>query len=146
MPERGIEIGWAADASAVAHVICDGALDDDLVISGDDGHHLERVRRLRAGEIITASDGDGRWREYCIDTTSRGSLSLRAQSDVRMEPSLDPTLAIAFALTKGGKPDTVAARLTELGVDRLLPVIAARSVVRWKRSDSEPEERLRRVV
>ena len=146
MPERGIETGWAADARAVAHVIHDGSLDDDLIVSGDDGHHLERVRRLRVGEIVTAGDGNGRWREYCVDSTNRGSLSLRAQSGVRIEPHLEPPLAVAFALTKGGKPDAVAARLTELGVDRLLPVIAARSVVRWKRSEREPDDRLRRVV
>ena len=146
MPDPRVETAWAADADAVAHVLHAGALDDELVIDGEDGHHLERVRRLRVGEVVTAGDGDGHWRGYRIRATARGTLTLEARSAVRVEPRLEPTLAIAFALTKGGKPDAVAARLTELGVDRLLPIVAARSVVRWKPSDHEPVDRLARVV
>lgn len=146
MSERASESRWPADAPAVAHVIHDGSLDDDLVVSAEDGHHLQRVRRVRVGEVVTAADGVGKWREYSVDSSSRGTLSLRAKSSVRIEPRLQPQLAIAFSLTKGGKPDAVAARLTELGVDRLMPVIAARSVVRWKSTDRKPDERLHRVV
>ena len=124
---------WAADASAVAHVLV-AALDDDLVVSGDDGHHLTRARRLRAGESVTAGDGLGGWRTYVVEEARRGSLALRADGAPRCEPELTPRLGVAFALTKGDKPETVVARLTELGVDLLQPVVAHRSVVRWDAS------------
>ena len=140
------DVGWAAQSAAVAHVLHAGPLDDDLVVSGADGHHLERVRRLRAGELVTVGDGTGQWREYDIESANRGTLTLCARSAPRVEPRLTPAVSVAFALTKGGKPDSVAAQLTELGVDRLLPVVAARSVVRWKRADRDPGERLARVV
>jgi 16S rRNA (uracil1498-N3)-methyltransferase len=146
VPEHDLETGWAAASSAAAHVLHAGSLDDELLISGADGHHLERVRRLRPGELVTASDGDGTWREYHVEDSSRGTLALRASGDLRVEPRLTPPLSVAFALTKGGKPDAVAARLTELGVDRLLPVVSARSVVRWKHADRDPRERLTRVT
>ena len=146
MPEPETKVAWAATSSAVAHVLHAGPLDDELSISGDDGHHLERVRRIRTGELVTAGDGEGKWREYTVTAAGRGTLTLHAQSDVRVEPQLTPRLTIAFALTKGGKPDTVAAHLTELGVDRLLPIISSRSVVRWKRDAREPNDRLNRVV
>ena len=146
MPERDVETGWAAASPAVAHVLHAGPLDEELVISGADGHHLERVRRLRAGEMVTAGDGEGSWREYQVEHARRGTLTLRASGEVHLEPHLTPALSVAFALTKGGKPDAVAARLTELGVDRLLPVVAARSVVRWRSEDRDPGERLARVT
>ena len=38
---------------------------------------------------------------------------------------------MAFALTKGEKPELVVQKLTELGVDRIVPFTAARSIVRW---------------
>jgi 16S rRNA (uracil1498-N3)-methyltransferase len=116
----------------VAHVFVDGPLADELVISGADGHHLARVRRLRTDEEVTAADGAGRWRAYRIAEVARTRLVLVAHDGERQEPTLTPPLAVAFALTKGTKPETVVAHLTELGVDRIVPVHARRSVVRWQ--------------
>lgn len=141
------EAAWAADADAVAHVIVDGVLADELVIDGTDGHHLQRVRRLRPDEIVTGADGAGTWRTYCVAEASRGALTLMATGDPQVEPTLSPPLGVAFALTKGDKPDVVAARLTELGVDRLVPVIARRSVARWDGERAElARQRLQRIV
>ena len=35
------------------------AAGDELVFDGDEAHYLRRVVRVRAGESVTASDGDG---------------------------------------------------------------------------------------
>jgi 16S rRNA (uracil1498-N3)-methyltransferase len=121
---------WAAAYPAVAHVFV-ATLSDGCTVAGDDGHHLARVRRLRIGEAVTAADGAGRWRPYEISAVSGRELDLRASGPVHEEPSPEPRIAVAFALTKGEKPERVVAQLTELGVDRILPVVARRSVVRW---------------
>ena len=123
-PARG-----PADANAVAHVFVD-ALDDRCEITGADGHHLQRVRRLTAGEIVTAADGSGAWRIYTVTGVGDRRLGLEAHGDV--EPAWDPAIAIslAVALTKGGLDDVVAA-VTALGVDRVTPVRTERVVVRW---------------
>lgn len=42
-----------------------------------------------------------------------------------------PAVGVGFALVKGQKPELVVQKLTELGVDRIQPLVAARSVVRW---------------
>ncbi len=139
--------GWAAAEPAAAHAIVDGPLADELTIDGADGHHLQRVRRLRVGERLTVADGAGRWRTYRIDALGAGSLALVATTDERTEPAGSPPLALAFALTKGAKPETVVAHLTELGVDRILPVTARRSVARWEGTRADGAlERLRRVA
>ena len=106
-------------------------LDDTVELARDDGHHLQRVRRVRAGESITAADGYGRWRAFVVDTASAGTVRLVATSAIVHEPSLAPRLAVAFALTKGTKPELAVQKLTELGVDRIVVVNAARSVARW---------------
>jgi 16S rRNA (uracil1498-N3)-methyltransferase len=56
-------------------------------------------------------------------------------------------LTVAFAPTKGDRPERVTRTLTELGVDRIVPIRSARSVVRWEgpRGD-RTVERLRRVA
>jgi 16S rRNA (uracil1498-N3)-methyltransferase len=47
------------------------------------------------------------------------------------EPKPEPALTVAFALVKGERPELVVQKLTELGVDRIVPFAAERSVVRW---------------
>jgi len=138
--------GWAAACPATAHVFLD-ELADDARLVGDEGHHLARVRRVRPGEIVTAADGVGNWRPYEVGEVAAGTLSLRARAGVRAEPVLTPRLEVAFALTKGAKPETVVQQLTELGVDRLRPVWAHRSVVRWDGDRADAAlDRFRRIA
>ena len=92
-----------------------------------DAHHLGRVLRLRAGDVLTAADGAGRWREC----TYRATAQLEISGEVFEEPVPEPPITIAFALTKADKPELVVQKLTELGVDRVVAFRAARSIVLW---------------
>jgi len=144
--EERTSTGFASGAGAAAHVFA-ASLDAVVVIDGPDGHHLERVRRLRVGERVTVADGAGRWRPYRIAGAGRGHLDLEADGGVRIEPRLEPALAVAFALSKGAKPELIVAGLTELGVDRIVPFRSARSVVQWDDDRAAAAtERLRRVA
>lgn len=125
----GDGLDWAASVPAAAHLFV-ADLDPVLEISGEDGHHLARVLRLRPGETVTVADGAGRWRTYAVAATSGADVRLEASGDLRVEPELSPRLSVAFALTKGDKPELTIQKLTELGVERIVPVLAQRSVVR----------------
>jgi 16S rRNA (uracil1498-N3)-methyltransferase len=58
-----------------------------------------------------------------------------------------PAITIAFAVVKGDRPELIARGLTEIGVDRIVPLGTARGVVRWERDHGRAAvERLRRVV
>src|SRR5689334_12688088 len=77
----------AAEAGAAAHLLIDDSdLGDHVAVDGADGHHLQRARRLGAGERVTVADGQGRWRRYQVTTAGQGVLSLTADGDVREEP------------------------------------------------------------
>jgi 16S rRNA (uracil1498-N3)-methyltransferase len=119
-----------AQLPATAHLFLD-RLDDRVTVDGDDGHHLQRARRVREGEVVTGADGYGRWRAYVVGAAAKGTVELVATSLVAHEPPLEPRLTMACALTKGQKPELVVQKLTELGVDRIVLVRAARSVVHW---------------
>ncbi len=124
-----MEAQWCAAEDAVAHVFVD-ALDDTCTIAGPEGHHLQRVRRVHPGEVVTAADGTGHWRRYAVRAADAGELQLDATGALRVEPELAPVVGLALALTKSGL-DHVAARCTELGMDHIEPVRTERSVVRW---------------
>lgn len=111
-------------ARSAAHVVVEDvevpALDDV------DSHHLARVLRLRAGETVTVTDGRGAWRR--CDWDGRGVVPVGAVQRVAPER---PEIGVAFALVKGDRLDWVVQKLTELGVDRLVPLRTDREVVRW---------------
>ena len=123
-------VAFPAQYPATAHVFAD-RLDDRIAIDGDDGHHLQRARRVRAGEAVTVADGYGRWRAYEVEAATKGHVDLVAATLLAHEPSLTPRLTVACALTKGQKPELAVQKLTELGTDRVLLVRASRSVVQW---------------
>jgi 16S rRNA (uracil1498-N3)-methyltransferase len=133
---------WAADSGAAAHTFAD-ALGDVIEVAGAEGHHLQRVRRLRARETVTVADGAGAWRLYRVDTSGAGSLRLAAEGPVTYESEVVPRVALALALTKAGALDSVVARCTELGVARITPVLTRRSVVRW--NDAQAARALERL-
>lgn len=141
---------WPADVPAAAHHFVPSVdeLADTVEVTGEDGHHLARVLRLRAGETVTVADGGGAWRAYEVaDVRPAGTVALRATGDLEQEPVSAPRLAVAFALTKGDKPELVIQKLTELGVDRIVPVVAERSVSRPDgRKAAVLGERWRRIV
>ena len=98
---------------------------DALELADDDHHHLARVLRLRPGDELTASDGAGRWR-LC-----RFGTPLEPTGAIESDDAPQPELTVAFALVKGERPEWVVQKLTEIGVDRIVPFAADRSVVQW---------------
>ncbi|HEX7276614.1 MAG TPA: RsmE family RNA methyltransferase [Acidimicrobiales bacterium] len=96
-------------------------------MSADDRHHLERVLRLRPGEVVTAADGAGRW----VRCRWVGAAGLEVDDEVVTEPAPSPLVTVAFSPVKGDRPEWAVQKLTELGVDRIVALVAARSVVRW---------------
>ncbi|HUR22345.1 MAG TPA: RsmE family RNA methyltransferase [Acidimicrobiales bacterium] len=125
-------------AAALAFVDA-GQLDaPEMAVQDADHHHLERVLRLRAGEAVVASDGAGRWR--CCRWAPAGRLE--ATGPVVTEPAPVPAVVVGFAVLKGDRTEWVVQKLTELGVDRLVPFVAERNVVRW---DTGSERALRQT-
>lgn len=110
--------------AAAAHVFVHDVTQPAL--HGDDAHHLVRVLRLRDGEQVTVADGRGAWR-LCV--FAAGALSPAGDVETCAAPA--SPVVIGVALTKGDKPELVVQKLTELGVDRIVPLAAARSVVQW---------------
>jgi 16S rRNA (uracil1498-N3)-methyltransferase len=95
------------------------------VLPPEDVHHLERVLRVRPGDPLVVGDGAGRWRP------ARFGPSLEPTGPVEATAPPAPALGVAFALVKGDRPELVVQKLTELGIDRIVPFRAARSIVRW---------------
>lgn len=137
-------------AAAAAQVFVDDPA--RAVLSDEDAHHLGRVLRLRPGEEVIAADGRGRWARVTWRGDAElapvaGASGIGADGAVQSEPAATPALTVAFAPVKGERPEWVVQKLTELGIDRIVPLVSERSVVRWSGARGKATvERLRRVA
>jgi 16S rRNA (uracil1498-N3)-methyltransferase len=91
--------------------------------------HLARVLRLGPGDTVVASDGAGR--DYTVRLEAvrpRATGVVVAVADAGGESPL--ALTLVQGLPRGDKLEAIVRATTELGVARIVPAIAARTVVR----------------
>ena len=110
----------------------DGAAPGAMVhVEGDEAHHAVAVRRMRVGERLVLTDGQGSVVVGEVEATGKRTLDVRVASyDVVPEPV--PALVVVQALAKGDRGERAVELLTEIGAARIVPWAAARSVAVWK--------------
>jgi len=113
-------------------------------ISTDDQHHLLKVLRVKATDQITVSNGVGAW----ITATITKDGDVCATSELFLVEPPKWSLCIAFAPVKGEKPELIVQKLTELGIDEIIPLApTVRSVIRWDSAKAAKQTgRLQRVA
>lgn len=103
----------------------------EVTVEGDEAHHAVVVRRLRVGEALLLTDGLGRLVTGEVSATSKRSFTVVATAvEDRDEPR--PRVTVVQALPKGERGELAVEVLTEVGVARVVPWAAARSVAVWK--------------
>lgn len=107
-----------------------------VVVEGDEAHHAVAVRRLRSGERVVLTDGLGRAVVGEVGETGKRRLEVVVTS-VTSEPEPSPAVTVVQALPKGDRGELAVEVLTEVGVARVVPWAAARSVAVWKGERAE---------
>ena len=102
-----------------------------VTVTGDEAHHAVAVRRLRVGERVVLTDGTGTTAAGAVATTGKRVFEVDVD-DVRREPRPQPAMVVVQALPKGDRGERAVEVLTEVGVDRIVPWAASRSVAVWK--------------
>lgn len=103
---------------------------DPVSLDGAEGRHAVSVARVRVGEPLRIADGRGTVVTGAVASTGRDVLTLVVE-DVTVDPAPRPALVLVQALAKGGRDEMAVQAATEIGVDRIVPWSAARSVSRW---------------
>ena len=101
-----------------------------VALTGDEGRHAAAVRRLRVGEIILISDGNGTAVRGPVATADKTGLSITVD-EVLHSPASPVKYVAVQALPKGDRAELAVEMLTELGIDEIVPWQSERSVVRW---------------
>jgi 16S rRNA (uracil1498-N3)-methyltransferase len=103
-------------------------------------HHALKVLRLGSGDPVVLFDGSGGELHARLDVRASLALAVDAQwREVSREPPLD--VVLVQALASSDKMDWVIQKAVELGATGIIPVRAARSVVRLagERADKKLE-------
>jgi 16S rRNA (uracil1498-N3)-methyltransferase len=103
---------------------------DLISLTGDEGTHAARVKRLSVGEPVLVSDGRGSLVECTVAGTRSDGLEL-AVTTRRSLPAPQPRIVVVQALPKGDRAELAVELLTELGADEIVPWAASRSIVQW---------------
>lgn len=104
---------------------------DPVTVEGDEAHHAVVVRRLRVGERLLLTDGVGRVATGEVTATAKRAFTV-AVTEVADHPEPRPSITVVQALPKGERGELAVEVLTEIGVARIVPWAAARSVAVWK--------------
>ena len=124
--------------------------DQRLALTQAQQHYLCRVLRLREGDRFIAMDGQGHgW----LAALSSNSAEAAILEPVSAQTELPVSVTLLIALPKTGMDDIVR-QATELGVDRIVPVISARTLLnpssqkrdRWQRIAQEAAEQSERQI
>lgn len=100
-------------------------------VTGDEARHAVVVRRLREGERVVLVDGEGTAVLGTVRTTSKSALEVDVE-EVSHEDRSTPFVTVVQAIPKGDRGDLAVEVLTEVGVDRIVPWSAERSVGVWR--------------
>jgi 16S rRNA (uracil1498-N3)-methyltransferase len=102
-----------------------------VTVEGAEAHHAVAVRRLAVGEAVLLTDGLGRVAECEVTATGKARMDVMVRS-VSSVPAPTPEVVVVQALPKGDRGELAVELLTEIGVARIVPWAAGRSVAVWR--------------
>jgi 16S rRNA (uracil1498-N3)-methyltransferase len=100
------------------------------LVSGNAANHIARVLRLGVGDALTLFDGRGGEYASRIEGLRKDAVEVAVGEHVAIERESPLALTLAQGVSRGERMDWVMQKATELGVQRIVPLITKRSVVR----------------
>ncbi len=122
--------------------------DNTIKISGQDATHIAKVLRTEVGETLTLCDGCGTDFFAQVTSVSKEEVSLKIYETLPCLAEPEISVTLFQGIPKQGKMDYIIEKCTELGISRIVPVSAKRSVVKIddKKSEIKKLERWRKIA
>lgn len=115
---------------------------NQLDLDGTAANHVTRVLRLRAGDPLILFDDAGGEYAATIATVLRDTVRVTVGAYLPTDRESPLHVTLAQGISRGERMDIVVQKATELGVKRIVPVLAERTVVRL--NAAQAANRLRR--
>lgn len=104
------------------------AVGDELQLPQAEAHHFLNVLRGKVGDVIGLLDGLGHEATGEVIAARKGAVTVRVSDLRQVDREPRRRLILAVSLPKGDRQKVLVEKLTELGVQRLVPLWTQRSV------------------
>lgn len=104
------------------------------ILSDSEAHHAIHVMRLKSGDRIELFDGAGTAASSIVTRVSRRDVEVAVESTRFSPPREQGGITVAAAPPKGDRLKWMIEKLTEIGVDRFVPLQTTRTVVDPRKS------------
>lgn len=101
----------------------------NYIITGQNANHIIKSLRMKVGESITLCN-NGIDYECEISNFTSDSVEVKVITSSKCENEPNVSVTIFQGLPKSDKMDTIVQKCVELGVDRIVPVLTYRSILR----------------
>src|SRR5689334_15712392 len=109
---------------------------DQLILAGREAHHALHVLRLRRGDRVTILDGTGGTFLCSVENFDRDKVQL-AVIEKTVAPAPPCQITLLQSLPKGKIIESIIQKATELGVARIVPILAERVVTELDEKHAE---------
>lgn len=125
------------------HAVCG----NEAVLTGEDVQHIAKVLRLRTGDEVTLCDGAKTEYTARIDLVEKERITLRVLETAASKTESAAEITLYQGLPKAGKLETIIQKCVELGIGKVIPFDAERSVVKLSEKDfAKKQSRYQRVA
>lgn len=131
--------------AALFYVEAVPGIGETVVVDGDEGFHAASVRRMRPGEQLLLSDGDGTVADCVVEAAGKRTLTALVRRR-RVLAAPRPAVTVIQALPKAERSELAVELATEAGADEFVAWQAARCVARWDGERAEKGLRRWRAV
>jgi 16S rRNA (uracil1498-N3)-methyltransferase len=107
-----------------------------IEVSEREFHHATHVLRLKEGERVVALDGQGAELSCTIESITKRALTLRVYQRNAVAP-LPYQVTLVQAIPKGKTMELIVQKAAELGVWRVVPIMAERTVAHLDEENTE---------
>ncbi len=111
---------------------CPSLSGSDVELTGSQAYHLTRVLRLAPADRVELFDGSGKLATATITKVHGRTVALQLEELQVLPRPFEHKIVIAVSIAKGERFDWLLSRCTELGVDRICPVLFERTVKQAK--------------
>ena len=103
---------------------------EEIVIQGNDVNHIKNVLRMRPGDELSLSDGEGMDYFCKISSIERDEVRVNIENSWNSYVELPVKLYLFQGLPKGDKMELIIQKAVELGVYEIIPVRTKRVIVK----------------
>lgn len=118
----------------------------EIIIQGTDVNHIQNVLRMKSGEQLLVSNGEGNDYMCKIKAFEENGVLLSIIDEVFEGTELKSKIYLFQGLPKGDKMELIIQKAVELGVYQIIPVATRRSVVKLDEKKAESKRKRWNVI